>query len=106
QAGNAALEAEGWSTTFSDLYALGFDPAEGAAHYRPRLDSARFDAQAEQRHASEHGTLPSFVQEELERLDRADLLVLQYPMWWHLPPAMLKGWFDRVFPYGAGYTSS
>jgi hypothetical protein len=23
--------------------------------------------------------------------NRADLLILQYPMWWHLPPAMLKG---------------
>jgi NAD(P)H dehydrogenase (quinone) len=30
---------------------------------------------------------------------------LQYPMWWHLPPAMLKGWFDRVLAYGAAYTS-
>ena len=39
-------------------------------------------------------------------MDRADLLVLQYPMWWHLPPAMLKGWFDRVLAYGAAYTSS
>jgi NAD(P)H dehydrogenase (quinone) len=38
-------------------------------------------------------------------MDRANLLVLQYPMWWHLPPAMLKGWFDRVLAYGAAYTS-
>ena len=38
-------------------------------------------------------------------MDRADLLVLQYPMWWHLPPAMLKGWFDRVLVYGETYTS-
>jgi NAD(P)H dehydrogenase (quinone) len=33
------------------------------------------------------------------------LLILQYPMWWHLPPAILKGWFDRVFIYGDVYTS-
>ncbi len=26
-------------------------------------------------------------------------------MWWHLPPAMLKGWFDRVLAYGDAYTS-
>lgn len=26
-------------------------------------------------------------------------------MWWHLPPAILKGWFDRVFVYGDVYTS-
>jgi NAD(P)H dehydrogenase (quinone) len=44
------------------------------------------------------------VTDEVARLDRADLLILQYPMWWHLPPAMLKGWFDRVFAYGEVYT--
>jgi len=51
------------------------------------------------------GALPAFVAEELERLDAADLLILQYPMWWHMPPAMLKGWFDRVFAYGPAYTA-
>src|SRR6185437_1449454 len=52
------------------------------------------------------GTLPKMVMDELALMDRADLLVLQYPMWWHLPPAMLKGWFDRVLAYGEVYTSS
>ena len=45
------------------------------------------------------------ISAEIDRLDRADLLILQYPMWWHLPPAMLKGWFDRVLVYGDVYTS-
>jgi NAD(P)H dehydrogenase (quinone) len=45
------------------------------------------------------------VKAEIARLDAADLVILQYPMWWHLPPAMLKGWFDRVFIYGDVYTS-
>jgi NAD(P)H dehydrogenase (quinone) len=102
----AALEAAGWTTSLSDLYAMSFDPCERAAHFAPPLNPERFDPQAEQRHASDAGTLPAAVTEELARLDRADLLVLQYPMWWHLPPAMLKGWFDRVFAYGEGYTSS
>jgi NAD(P)H dehydrogenase (quinone) len=106
RSGMAALEAAGWTTSLSDLYAMDFDPCEGGAHFLPPLNAERFDAQAEQRHASEHGTLPAFVTEELARLDRADLLVLQYPMWWHLPPAMLKGWFDRVFAYGECYTSA
>jgi NAD(P)H dehydrogenase (quinone) len=106
RAGAAALERAGWTVGVSDLYALGFDPREGPAHFPERLDPDRFDPQAEQRHASGRGTLPGFVTAELGRMDRADLLVLQYPMWWHLPPAMLKGWFDRVFAYGDGYTSS
>jgi NAD(P)H dehydrogenase (quinone) len=45
------------------------------------------------------------VASEIEALDRADLLILQYPMWWHLPPAILKGWFDRVLIYGEVYAS-
>ena len=38
-------------------------------------------------------------------MDRADLVILQYPMWWHLPPATLKGWLDRVLIYGEVYAS-
>jgi NAD(P)H dehydrogenase (quinone) len=52
------------------------------------------------------GTFPQEIKGEIERLDASDLLILLYPMWWHLPPAMLKGWFDRVLLYGEVYTSS
>ena len=99
------LEAQGWSVSLSDLYGLGFDPCERAEHYPARMQPQRFDVQAEQRHASNQATMPPEVAAEIERLDRADLLILQYPMWWHLPPAMLKGWFDRVLIYGEVYTS-
>ena len=103
--GAAALERAGWTTTTSDLHAMGFDPLEIPAHFPDRVAPDRFDVQSEQRHASARGTLPRAVTDELARLDEADLVVLQYPMWWHMPPAMMKGWFDRVFTYGEGYTS-
>ncbi len=45
------------------------------------------------------------MRDEIALLDRADLVILQFPMWWHLPPAMLKGWFDRVLVYGEVYAS-
>ena len=63
--GASSLQDEGWSVTISDLYAMGFDPCERPEHYRQRLDLARFDAQAEQRHASETGSLPKVVTDEL-----------------------------------------
>jgi len=105
RSGAAALQAEGWTTSVSDLYAMGFDPCERPEFYPDRGREGRFDAQSEQRRASETKTLPKVVTDELAWMDLADLLVLQYPMWWHLPPAMMKGWFDRVFVYGEGYTS-
>lgn len=101
-----SLEARGWQVTLSDLYAMGFDPCERPEHYADRKDRGRFDVQGEQRHASDRGTVPEAVRRELARVDRADLVILQYPMWWHLPPAMLKGWFDRLLVYGEVYTST
>ena len=101
-----SLVAAGWSVQTSDLYRERFDPCEDARHYRERRDPARFDVQAEQRHAVEHDALPADVAGEMERVMRADLLVLQFPLWWHAPPAMLKGWFDRVLVYGGMYTGT
>jgi len=100
------LIERGWSVSVTDLYSAGFDPCEKAEHYENLLDPSRFDTQAEQRHASINNTIPREVQEEIDRMDQADLVILQYPMWWHLPPAILKGWLDRVFIYGEVYKSN
>ena len=99
------LDRQGYSVTVSDLYAMDFDPCERGDHYRDRSSPERFDVQLEQRHASDTGSIPDIVKDEIKRLDEADLLILQYPMWWHLPPAMLKGWLDRVLVYGEVYAS-
>jgi len=99
------LVAQGWDVSISDLYSDGFDPCERAEHYQGRLNTERFDVQAEQSHASAQGSIPEPVAREIAALDQADLLIFQYPMWWHLPPAMLKGWLDRVLIYGAVYAS-
>jgi NAD(P)H dehydrogenase (quinone) len=99
------LQQQGWSVSFSDLYNMGFDPCERFEHYMKPQNSERFNVQAEQRHASKEGTIPTDVTDEIARLDASDLLILQYPMWWHLPPAILKGWYDRVLIYGEVYAS-
>ena len=100
------LEAQGWEVSASNLYDMGFDPCERPEHYVSRQKPGRFDVQAEQHHASGHGTIPDGIAAEIKLLDRADLVVLQYPMWWHLPPAMLKGWLDRVLIFGEVYAST
>lgn len=100
------LRGLGHTVEISDLYAENFDPVERAAHYPERVDPEQFSALNEQRHASRHGRLPGDVRREIDRLERADLVVLQFPLWWHAQPAMLKGWFDRVFVNGGLYTST
>jgi len=102
----ATLSGLGHGVELSDLYALSFDPVEGPERDRVRRDADRFTAQTEQRHAWETGTLSPDVAAEIDKLERADLVIFQYPMWWYGMPAILKGWLDRVLVYGGLYTST
>jgi NAD(P)H dehydrogenase (quinone) len=43
------------------------------------------------------------VRAEQEKIAAAELLVLQFPLWWYGPPAILKGWIDRVFVENFAY---
>ena len=48
-------------------------------------------------------TTVSAFAEEVKRLQDAEALVLLFPNWWFGFPAMLKGWFDRVWAPGIAY---
>lgn len=43
------------------------------------------------------GDLPNDIRQEQEAIRWAQGLVFIYPIWWFGPPAILKGWIDRVF---------
>lgn len=43
---------------------------------------------------------PADVKAEQQRLDRANVMVLVYPIYWWGMPALLKGWIDRVLSNG------
>jgi NAD(P)H dehydrogenase (quinone) len=86
-----ARRGEGHSFEIADLTAEGFDPgfklADIAAHRREL-------------------PIPSDVAAEQSRIDRADALVLVYPVYWWSMPGLLKGWIDRVFSNGWAYDDS
>lgn len=81
----AGLEEAGHTVDLLDLYAEGFDPVLTAERRRDYHDPAR-NRGNNQAHA--------------DRLMAADALVVQFPTWSFGPPAMLKGWFDRMFGPG------
>ncbi|ADV12450.1 flavodoxin family protein [Mesorhizobium sp. M7A.F.Ca.US.014.04.1.1] len=82
------LTAAGHTVDDCDLYAEGFDPR---LTRQERLDyhNPRGPADA--------------VAPYVERLLRADALVLSYPVWNYGFPAILKGFFDRVFLPGVSF---
>ena len=103
QAACETLTNAGHSVVVSDLYAQGFNPVAGPADVTARADAERFSLGIEQLYASKAGTFAADVQAELDKLMAADLLILQFPMWWFSLPAILKGWIDRVFACGTAY---
>jgi len=47
--------------------------------------------------------VPPDVAAEQARIDKADALVLVFPIYWWSMPGLLKGWIDRVFTHGWAY---
>ncbi|MBI5784826.1 MAG: NAD(P)H-dependent oxidoreductase [Rhodocyclales bacterium] len=83
-----ALGAAGHEVAIEDLCQSGFAPALTAAerqsYYRPPYDA-------------------SAIEPQIARLLAAEALVLVFPTWWFGFPAVLKGWFDRVWAPGVAY---
>ena len=103
---NAAVEeltAAGHSVEVSDLYELNFQPVARAQDFSRRRNPEYLVYALEQRHAYESKTLPPDVAAELDKLVRADLIILSFPMFWFSVPALLKGWIDRVLISGVCY---
>ena len=100
------LSRHGHAVQISDLYGTNFESCEGPCHFTAPNNPDRFDAQREQRHSWDTQTTPADVQAEIDKIMWADFVIFQFPLWWFGPPAILKGWIDRVFVYGGLYTSA
>ena len=79
------LQSLGHEVYLHDLYKEGFDPV---------LDASEL---------ARSFSLEGLVQVHCEELATSDGLIVFHPEWWGQPPAMLKGWIDRVFRQGIAY---
>ncbi len=95
----AAELAKTHTVATSDLYADGFRPVLTD----PELDVTLGRAFGAPGGAYGTVAIPDDVIEEQRKLAAAELLVLQFPLWWYGPPAILKGWIDRVLTNGFAY---
>jgi NAD(P)H dehydrogenase (quinone) len=82
---SAALRSDGHQVTFHDLSAEGFDPVLPA------------------REIPDTATLSARIGNHCDELRSADGIVIVHPNWWGQPPAVLKGWIDRIFRSGIAY---
>jgi NAD(P)H dehydrogenase (quinone) len=97
------LEAQGHEVRQSDLYAGGWKSQVDRADFPLLAPDARLKVEAASKETFEANALTEDVKAEIEKLLWADILLLQFPLWWFTMPAILKGWVDRVFAYGFAY---
>jgi len=84
----ADLRGAGHEVLVKDLYAEGFQPVLSAQERRDYEDVPH-NRQA--------------IADEVAALEDVRGLLLVYPTWWYGMPAMLKGWFDRVWIPGVAF---
>jgi len=82
------LKNKGYKVTVKDLYGESFNPVlnklERASYYAEQFDDLQ-------------------MKSDIAQLKKAESLVLIFPTWWFGFPAILKGWFDRVWAPGHAY---
>jgi len=97
------LEAQGHVVRVSDLYAEGWKSEVDRDDFPPLAPEARLMPAAASKATFKAQALTPDVAAEIEKLLWADVLILQFPLWWFSMPAILKGWVDRVYAYGFAY---
>jgi NAD(P)H dehydrogenase (quinone) len=80
-----SLKANGHKVFFHDLYKEKFDPLLPA------------------KEIPEDAILPAKIQKHCKEIAIADGIIIIHPNWWGQPPAILKGWIDRVIRPGIAY---
>lgn len=83
------LEKKGDSVLVRDLYAEQFDPVMPINEDKLEIDE-----------------LPPEIQTAMKEIEESDALIFVHPNWWGTPPAILKGWIDRVLRNGFAYKFS
>jgi putative NADPH-quinone reductase len=79
------IKANGHKVCFHDLYKDKFDPL---LHTKEIANEAK---------------LPAKIKKHCEEIAAADGIVIVHPNWWGQPPAILKGWVDRVIRPDVAY---
>lgn len=84
----AGLTEAGHKIDLADLYVDRFDPVMWQDERRDYHDLSKNQTR---------------VADYVARLRAAEALIVQFPVWSFGPPAMLKGWFDRLFMPGVAF---
>ncbi|KAK5962774.1 NAD(P)H-dependent oxidoreductase PWA37_005221 [Arxiozyma heterogenica] len=97
------LEKKGHEVRVSDLYREHFKCVVDEKDFLNFKDGDRLKVAFQSYLANSEGKLTEDVYRTQANLAWADLVIFQFPLWWYTMPAILKGWFERVYTCGYAY---
>jgi NAD(P)H dehydrogenase (quinone) len=97
------LNGLGHTVVTSDLHGVGFSPLAQRIDFNT-LSGKHYNYMNEQQFAAANDWSYSVdIVDELQKIQAADVVLFYFPLWWNAPPAMMKGWFDRVLTMGTAW---
>ncbi|RXJ17605.1 NAD(P)H-dependent oxidoreductase [Lelliottia nimipressuralis] len=97
------LQQTGHQVHVSDLYGMKWKTVLDTDDSLAPLRGERFDPSVDSRFAYDNALQAADIAAEQEKLRWADAVIFQFPLWWFSMPAIMKGWFDRVYANGFAY---
>jgi len=94
------LKENGNKVKVSDLYGMGFKATLDRDDFLKMQTPNRLMPVLEQLNASKTDGFASDIKAEMEKIEWADLIIFQFPIWYETIPALLKAWFERVLAHG------
>ncbi len=97
------LTQAGHCVEVSDLYEMNWNPVASADDFAQRKSPDYLVYALEQRYNFDQQAIAPDIAIEIAKLQKADLLILNFPLFWFSVPAIMKGWIDRVLISGVCY---
>ncbi|XP_070821112.1 NAD(P)H dehydrogenase [quinone] 1 [Chaetodon trifascialis] len=99
------LVKQGYKVIVSDLYAMNFRASTTQEDIIGDLKKPElFQYGEETMHAWLEGRLSDDILAEQQKVQEAELIIFQFPLYWFSVPAIMKGWMDRVLTQGFAFS--
>ncbi|KAK6294052.1 hypothetical protein J4Q44_G00348820 [Coregonus suidteri] len=100
-----ALRQQGYKVVVSDLYAMNFRASATMDDITGEVKNPEhFKYGEETMEAWKEGRLSDDIIAEQRKVEAAELVIFQFPLYWFSVPAIMKGWIDRVLTQGFAFS--
>lgn len=94
------LERAGHSVAITSLYSQQFNPVASKLDFAVTSGEGVNYMFEQQRNVNTGRQFSPDIMAEMEKVNNASLIIFHFPLWWGSVPAVMKGWFERVFAMG------